>query len=66
MVGQNSYFDFFFRKKSMDEDNIGETKLARVLNTFDLTALGIGSTLGTLLVRFFNSIFILKLTLLNL
>jgi amino acid transporter len=39
-------FDFFFRKKRIDDDNVGETKLARVLNTLDLTALGIGSTLG--------------------
>jgi hypothetical protein len=33
-------FDFFFRKKRIDHDNAGETKLARVLNTLDLTALG--------------------------
>jgi hypothetical protein len=37
---------FFFRKKRIDSDsdsneNSGETKLARVLNTLDLTALGI-------------------------
>lgn len=38
--------DFFFRKKQIDTNNLGETKLARVLNTLDLTALGIGSTLG--------------------
>ena len=38
--------NFFFRKKQIDQDSIGETKLARCLNTLDLTALGIGSTLG--------------------
>lgn len=36
--------DFFFRKKRIDSDesesDSGKTKLARVLNTFDLTALG--------------------------
>lgn len=40
--------EFFFRKKRIDSDDgesdsTGETKLARVLNTFDLTALGIYS-----------------------
>jgi hypothetical protein len=39
-------FNFFFRKKQIDNNNLGETKLARCLNTLDLTALGIGSTLG--------------------
>jgi amino acid transporter len=39
-------FRFLFRKKGMDDDNITETKFARCLNTLDLTALGIGSTLG--------------------
>ena len=36
--------NFFFRKKTIDDSSTGgegETKLARVLNTFDLTALGI-------------------------
>lgn len=32
------------RKKLVDPNE--ETKLARVLNLFDLTALGVGSTLG--------------------
>ncbi|VDI28123.1 solute carrier family 7 (cationic amino acid transporter), member 1, partial [Mytilus galloprovincialis] len=34
------------RKKYIDISNVTDTKLNRVLNTFDLTALGIGSTLG--------------------
>lgn len=33
-------FDFFYRKKRVDTGNLGQTKLARVLNTLDLTALG--------------------------
>ncbi|XP_045474648.1 high affinity cationic amino acid transporter 1-like isoform X2 [Harmonia axyridis] len=34
------------RRKAIDSDTGSETPLARVLNTFDLTALGVGSTLG--------------------
>lgn len=34
------------RKKYIDLANVTDTKLARCLTTFDLTALGIGSTLG--------------------
>ncbi|XP_063410762.1 cationic amino acid transporter 2-like [Mytilus trossulus] len=34
------------RKKYIDISTVTDTKLNRVLNTFDLTALGIGSTLG--------------------
>lgn len=34
------------RKKVLQPELLGETQLARVLNTFDLTALGVGSTLG--------------------
>jgi hypothetical protein len=37
--------NFFFRKKTIDDSSSstgdGETKLARVLNTLDLTALGL-------------------------
>ncbi|XP_002129428.2 high affinity cationic amino acid transporter 1-like [Ciona intestinalis] len=34
------------RRKNVDEDTVGESKLARVLTVFDLTALGVGATLG--------------------
>lgn len=34
------------RRKQADGDAVGNTQLARVLNLFDLTALGVGSTLG--------------------
>ena len=34
------------RKKYIDPNTLERTDLARVLNTFDLTALGVGSTLG--------------------
>lgn len=34
------------RKRYGDADESGESKLARVLTLFDLTALGVGSTLG--------------------
>ncbi len=33
-------FSFLYRKKRVDDDRLEETKLARVLNTLDLTALG--------------------------
>lgn len=35
------------RKKVYVEDEVGKNKLKRVLNVYDLTALGTGSTLGT-------------------
>uniref|UniRef100_F7A6E1 Cationic amino acid transporter C-terminal domain-containing protein n=1 Tax=Ciona intestinalis TaxID=7719 RepID=F7A6E1_CIOIN len=34
------------RRKNVDDDTVGESKLARVLTVFDLTALGVGATLG--------------------
>lgn len=34
------------RRKQIDQSDDGNTQLARVLNLFDLTALGVGSTLG--------------------
>lgn len=34
-------FDFVFRKKQIDARSVEESKLARVLNTFDLTCLGL-------------------------
>ena len=44
--GELKSFEFFYRKKRINNENMGETRLARVLNTLDLTALGVGSTLG--------------------
>ena len=35
-----------FRRKTVDISTLTETKLSRCLNTLDLTALGVGSTLG--------------------
>lgn len=37
------FYNSLTRKKPME---VGETKLNKVLTTFDLTALGIGATLG--------------------
>ncbi|KAK5644990.1 hypothetical protein RI129_006290 [Pyrocoelia pectoralis] len=42
----NKLFEVLTRKKVLDASSLTETQLARVLNTFDLTALGVGSTLG--------------------
>lgn len=40
-----TFIDSLTRRKRND-DSGGESKLARVLNLFDLTALGVGTTLG--------------------
>lgn len=42
----NTFWKVITRKKVLDASLVTETRLARVLNTFDLTALGVGSTLG--------------------
>lgn len=34
------------RKKTVSDSDLGESELARVLTVLDLTALGVGSTLG--------------------
>jgi len=36
----------FTRRKKVDDETVGESQLARVLTVFDLTALGVGATLG--------------------
>ncbi|XP_064642631.1 high affinity cationic amino acid transporter 1-like [Lineus longissimus] len=41
-----NFFRGFSRKKQIDLSNVEFTELKRCLNTFDLTALGVGSTLG--------------------
>ncbi|KAK3103616.1 hypothetical protein FSP39_020550 [Pinctada imbricata] len=50
IIGEGSLIQGFFkklmRKKYVDHSNITHTELARCLTTLDLTALGIGSTLG--------------------
>lgn len=45
MNGCSVTWNALTRKKPVHTDD--ETKLARVLNLFDLTALGVGSTLGS-------------------
>lgn len=42
----NTCWKVVTRKKVLDASLLTESRLARVLNTFDLTALGVGSTLG--------------------
>lgn len=44
MINFNKLWSALTRKKRNDSNE--ESKLARVLNLFDLTALGVGSTLG--------------------
>ena len=42
----SSFINSLKRKKKIDPSQLTESKLDRCLSTFDLTALGIGSTLG--------------------
>ncbi|KAL3862746.1 hypothetical protein ACJMK2_008698 [Sinanodonta woodiana] len=42
----NAFIQKLARKKYIDINHVSDTQLARCLNTLDLTALGIGSTLG--------------------
>ncbi|XP_012159891.2 cationic amino acid transporter 3 isoform X3 [Ceratitis capitata] len=47
MTAQPTYWKVLTRRKVLPNDGIeGDTKLNRVLGLFDLTALGVGSTLG--------------------
>jgi amino acid transporter len=39
--------DFLFRKKKFDSSSVVSTNLHRILNLFDVTAIGISSTLGS-------------------
>jgi amino acid transporter len=39
--------DFLFRKKKFDSDSVSTTNLHRILGLFDVTAIGISSTLGS-------------------
>ena len=41
-----SIFASLVRRKHINEDTVEESALARVLTVFDLTALGVGATLG--------------------
>jgi amino acid transporter len=41
-----SWWHALGRRKVLDSLALGSSELARVLSTFDLTALGVGSTLG--------------------
>ena len=40
------------RRKRINEETVGESQLARVLTVFDLTALGVGATLGKINLPF--------------
>lgn len=44
----SSLWTRFSRRKQLEAPGEGTTKLDKCLNTFDLTALGIGATLGEL------------------
>ena len=45
----DTLFKAVVRKKKVDDDNVEKSALARVLTIFDLTALGVGATLGIIL-----------------
>ncbi|XP_055384352.1 high affinity cationic amino acid transporter 1 [Condylostylus longicornis] len=45
-MSQLSYWKVLTRKKTLTHDHETETNLNRVLGTYDLTALGVGATLG--------------------
>ncbi|EEB12285.1 Low-affinity cationic amino acid transporter, putative [Pediculus humanus corporis] len=42
----SNFYKKLFQTKNLDNNNLTETKLARVLTSLDLTLLGVGSTLG--------------------
>lgn len=42
----SQWWHILTRKKELDPQQVSDTQLGRVLNTFDLTFLGVGSTLG--------------------
>ena len=46
MTGCQSCTHALYRRKTVDLSRVTETRLARCLSTLDLTALGVGSTLG--------------------
>lgn len=45
-IQRETLYQVLFRRKDEDEIQPDKKKLARVLNLMDLTALGVGSTLG--------------------
>ncbi|KPM10467.1 Large neutral amino acid transporter-like protein 2 [Sarcoptes scabiei] len=46
MIFLRNFFKALLRRKRIDSSSLGKTRLNRCLSTLDLTALGIGSTLG--------------------
>lgn len=51
------------RRKWIDPSTLGESKLARVLTVFDLTALGVGATLGRYILKHITNYNHLKISL---